>query len=93
MKQASCNAGGYSQMTRQMTRRTTPHAPRVLRILRLVGRAVACAALGFGLAAGLGGCGLAAAPCRIASAGLKIVPVVGHAAAAPTDACADVIDP
>jgi hypothetical protein len=33
------------------------------------------------------------APCRIASAGLKIVPVVGHVAAAPTDACADVIDP
>ncbi|ASW00068.1 DUF6726 family protein [Paraburkholderia aromaticivorans] len=43
--------------------------------------------------AGLTGCGLAAAPCRIASAGLKIVPVVGHVAAAPTDACADVIDP
>ncbi|SAL18775.1 lipoprotein [Caballeronia peredens] len=42
---------------------------------------------------GLSGCGLAAAPCRIASAGLKIVPVVGHVAAAPTDVCADVIDP
>lgn len=42
---------------------------------------------------GLSGCGLAAAPCRVASAGLKIVPVVGHAAAAPTDACANVIDP
>ncbi|WP_322042977.1 DUF6726 family protein [Paraburkholderia sp. J67] len=41
----------------------------------------------------LSGCGLAAAPCRIVSAGLKIVPVVGHVAAAPTDACADVIDP
>ncbi|MCI1044352.1 hypothetical protein HWE05_14055 [Caballeronia zhejiangensis] len=41
----------------------------------------------------LSGCGLAAAPCRIASAGLKIVPVVGHVAAAPTDACAEVIDP
>ncbi|HEY1997477.1 DUF6726 family protein [Paraburkholderia sp.] len=41
----------------------------------------------------LAGCGLAAAPCRVASAGLKIVPVVGHVAAAPTDACADVIDP
>lgn len=47
----------------------------------------------FALCAGLTGCGLAAAPCRIASAGLKIVPVVGHVAAAPTDACADVIDP
>jgi hypothetical protein len=45
------------------------------------------------LCAGLTGCGLAAAPCRVASAGLKIVPVVGHVAAAPTDACADVIDP
>ncbi|SAK49505.1 lipoprotein [Caballeronia calidae] len=42
---------------------------------------------------GVSGCGLAAAPCRIVSAGLKIVPVVGHVAAAPTDACADVIDP
>ncbi|ADG14970.1 DUF6726 family protein [Paraburkholderia atlantica] len=57
--------------------------------LRLVG------ALGvaFALCAGISGCGLAAAPCRVASAGLKIVPVVGHVAAAPTDACADVIDP
>jgi hypothetical protein len=41
----------------------------------------------------LSGCGLAAAPCRVASAGLKIIPVIGHAAATPTDACADVIDP
>lgn len=45
------------------------------------------------LCAGLTGCGVAAAPCRVASAGLKIVPLVGHLAAAPTDACADVIDP
>ncbi|WP_144108389.1 DUF6726 family protein [Paraburkholderia sp. BCC1886] len=43
--------------------------------------------------AGMTGCGLAAAPCRVASAGLKIVPLVGHVAAAPTDACASVIDP
>jgi hypothetical protein len=41
----------------------------------------------------LSGCGLFAAPCRVASAGIKIVPVVGHPAAAPTDACADVIGP
>jgi hypothetical protein len=41
----------------------------------------------------LAGCGLAAAPCRVGSAALKIVPVVGHVAAAPTDACAGVIDP
>ena len=40
----------------------------------------------------LSGCGLFAAPCRIASAGLKIVPVVGQVAAAPTDGCANVID-
>jgi hypothetical protein len=45
------------------------------------------------LCAGMTGCGLAAAPCRVASAGLKIVPLVGHVAAAPTDACASVIDP
>ncbi|MEM5439002.1 DUF6726 family protein [Paraburkholderia diazotrophica] len=57
-----------------------------MRRAALLGSAVA-------LMASLSGCGLAAAPCRIASAGLKIVPVVGHAAAAPTDACADVIDP
>jgi hypothetical protein len=42
---------------------------------------------------GLGGCGIVAAPCRIGSGALKAVPIVGHVAAAPTDACADVIDP
>lgn len=41
----------------------------------------------------LSGCGLVAAPCRVGSAALKIVPLVGHIAAAPTDACAGVIDP
>ncbi len=45
------------------------------------------------LVASLSGCGLVAAPCRVGSAVLKIVPVVGHAAAAPTDACAGAIDP
>ncbi|AEG72067.1 MULTISPECIES: DUF6726 family protein [Ralstonia solanacearum species complex] len=44
------------------------------------------------VAALLSGCGVAAAPCRVASAGLKMVPLVGHVAAAPTDACADIID-
>ncbi len=38
------------------------------------------------------GCGLAAAPCRVTSAVIKIVPVVGGVAAAPTDACAEMID-
>ncbi len=41
----------------------------------------------------LSSCGLVAAPCRIGSAAIKIVPVVGHPAAAPTDACAGAIDP
>jgi hypothetical protein len=39
------------------------------------------------------GCGLVAAPCRVASAAIKIVPVIGHPAATPTDACAEAIDP
>jgi hypothetical protein len=41
----------------------------------------------------LAGCGLVAAPCRVTSAVLKIVPVVGHPVATPTDYCADQIDP
>lgn len=53
-------------------------------------RSLVAAACGLAV---LSGCGLVAAPCRVASAGLKIVPVVGHAAATPTDACADAIDP
>jgi len=39
------------------------------------------------------GCGVVAAPCRVGSSALKAVPVAGHVAAVPTDACADVIDP
>jgi len=45
------------------------------------------------ISAGLAGCGVVAAPCRVGSAGLKMVPLVGHVAAAPTDGCAEVIDP
>ncbi len=45
------------------------------------------------ITAGIAGCGAVAAPCRVGSAVLDIVPLVGHVAAAPTDACADVIDP
>jgi hypothetical protein len=40
----------------------------------------------------LQGCGVLAAPCRVASAGLKMVPLIGGIAAAPTDACAEIID-
>ena len=46
-----------------------------------------------GLVLGLGGCGLFAAPCRIASAGLDIIPVAGHALATPTNGCAAALDP
>jgi uncharacterized protein DUF6726 len=49
--------------------------------------------LALAIAIALSGCGLAAAPCRVTSATLKIVPVVGQVAAAPTDTCANVIDP
>jgi hypothetical protein len=45
------------------------------------------------VSAALLGCGVAAAPCRIASAAIKMVPVVGHPAAASADACAGAIDP
>jgi hypothetical protein len=41
----------------------------------------------------LSGCGVVAAPCRVGSAALDMIPLVGHAAATPTDACADAIDP
>ncbi|MDE2165514.1 MAG: hypothetical protein KGJ66_04155 [Alphaproteobacteria bacterium] len=41
----------------------------------------------------LAGCGVVAAPCRVGSGVIKAVPIVGHVAATPTDACADVIDP
>jgi hypothetical protein len=40
----------------------------------------------------LSGCGLMAAPCRVTSAVIKVVPVVGGVAALPTDACAEIID-
>ncbi|MGI4859399.1 MAG: DUF6726 family protein [Janthinobacterium lividum] len=40
----------------------------------------------------IGGCGVAALPCRLTSATLKIVPLVGHAAALPFDACSAAID-
>ncbi|WP_341868611.1 DUF6726 family protein [Paraburkholderia lacunae] len=40
----------------------------------------------------LGGCGVAALPCRVVSATLKIVPVVGHAAATPFDMCSSALD-
>lgn len=41
----------------------------------------------------LSGCGVAAAPCRVGSAVLDMIPIVGHAASTTTDACAGAIDP
>jgi hypothetical protein len=74
-------APARSSLNRRRTRRRSRGDPPVRAVLVLV----CCLALG--------GCGLVAAPCRVGSAALKIVPVVGHVAAAPTDACAEVIDP
>ncbi|MCX4165770.1 hypothetical protein NID80_30145 [Paraburkholderia megapolitana] len=59
--------------------------------LRCVARATAWSAVCAALLP-LSGCGLAALPCRAASATLKIIPVVGHAAATPFDACSSAID-
>ncbi|MBC7513617.1 MAG: hypothetical protein H7234_04185 [Herminiimonas sp.] len=47
----------------------------------------------FALCSATAGCGVLAAPCRVTSAALKMVPLVGHVAALPTDGCAAVIDP
>lgn len=44
------------------------------------------------LCSAVAGCGVLAAPCRVTSAALKMVPLVGHVAAIPTDGCAAVID-
>jgi hypothetical protein len=65
-----------------MMRATFPNGILLMRILNLLLLSIL-----------VSGCGAAAAPCRVASAGIKIIPVVGDVAAAPTDACADVIDP
>jgi hypothetical protein len=44
------------------------------------------------VAAMLAGCGVVAAPFRVPSAAVKIVPVAGDVVAAPLDATAEVID-
>ena len=43
-------------------------------------------------AAALAGCGVVAAPVRVTSAAVKVVPVAGDVVAAPLDVSADVID-
>jgi hypothetical protein len=54
-------------------------------------RLVACLIAGV-IVLPMEGCAVAALPCRLMSATLKIVPAVGHVAAAPFDTCADAID-
>lgn len=44
------------------------------------------------VSATLTGCGVVAAPVRVTSAAVKIVPVAGDVVAAPLDVTADVID-
>ncbi|MFM0004151.1 hypothetical protein P0D80_23470 [Paraburkholderia sp. RL17-373-BIF-A] len=61
------------------------------RILHRFMRVVAWLTLGAALLP-LGGCAVAALPCRLTSATLKIIPVVGHAAASPFDMCSSAID-
>jgi hypothetical protein len=69
-------------MTRSQRRKaSSAHCVRVTAAI-----ALACLALP------LEGCAVGAFPCRIASATLKIVPLVGHPAAVPFDACAAAID-
>lgn len=64
---------------------STPKMPK--RFIRVV----AWLTLGVALLP-LGGCALAALPCRLTSATLKVIPVVGHAAATPFDMCSSAID-
>ncbi|MNR71874.1 hypothetical protein D3C71_25530 [compost metagenome] len=40
----------------------------------------------------LSGCSVLAAPCRLASAGLRAIPLIGAPVSAATDACANLID-
>jgi hypothetical protein len=57
----------------------------------MLSRFALCCALVIGTFA-LDGCALAALPCRLTSATMKVIPVVGHAASTPFDACATAID-
>ncbi len=58
---------------------------------RLVGTILLLTAA-LALPLGLAGCGVVAAPVRVSSAVVKVVPVAGDVVAAPLDVTADVID-
>jgi hypothetical protein len=45
------------------------------------------------VALALSGCGVVALPCRVSSAAIKVVPLIGHPVATPFDTCAQAIDP
>jgi len=59
--------------------------------MNIVSRLLACL-IAVGALSSLNGCAVAAFPCRVVSATVKIVPVIGHGAATPFDACASAID-
>lgn len=60
---------------------------RLRRCVRLAVGAMCGAAL-----LSLDGCAVAALPCRVSAAVIDVVPVVGHEAAVPFDACASALD-
>jgi len=59
--------------------------------MNIVSRLTVCL-LAAGVLSSLNGCAVAAFPCRVVAATVKIVPVVGHGASVPFDACASAID-
>ena len=76
----------WSDMQRAIRLPSHPLPPRrLLRPLLLLGAAM-------GLAASLAGCGVVAAPLRVTSGVVKVVPVAGDVVAAPLDVTADTID-
>ncbi|MEM5344475.1 DUF6726 family protein [Paraburkholderia azotifigens] len=68
-----------------------PKSRFLLRALRAAARLAMWSAMGAAVLP-LDGCAVAALPCRLTSMTLKILPVVGHVAATPFDACAAAID-
>jgi hypothetical protein len=75
------------------TRRASSDAQRGrMQLLRKSAARAACWAGAAALILSVSGCGLAALPCRVVSATLKVVPGVGTVAASPFDTCASAID-
>ena len=75
----------WSDMQRAIRFPTHPLPRRLSRALLLL---AAAASLGGSLA----GCGVVAAPLRVTSGVVKVVPVAGDVVAAPLDVTADTID-